>query len=319
MTVERHTVDPEHAGRRLDVVLAELLGASRTAAAARLDSGAVRVDGRTVRKGLTLVGGEVLEVDVLDEPPRPQAPPMPPVRLRDADLLVVAKPVGLVVHPGVGHDGDTLVDACLAAGIPLAAGDDPSRPGVVHRLDRDTSGLLVLASSEAARVGLIDALRDRRVSRRYLALTVGVPAEERGRIEAPIGRDPRQRARFAVVHGGRAAVTRYRVLAEGTVEVAGAPTAIGLLVCELGTGRTHQIRVHLTAIGTPVAGDTLYGPRPEVAAALGLSRPALHAAALAFPHPVDGRPIDLEEPLPDDLVSACRRAGLAVPEPGVRA
>jgi 23S rRNA pseudouridine1911/1915/1917 synthase len=319
VTAQRLVIGEELAGRRLDVALAEVLGITRSVAAARIAAGEVRVDGRVPSKSLVLAGGEELELEVAPRPEVPAPPTMPPVRLRDADLLVVAKPAGLVVHPGAGHHGDTLVDACRAAGIPLAPGEDPVRPGIVHRLDRDTSGLLVLASSEAARAGLVEALRERRVSRRYLALTVGVPGEERGRIEAPIGRDPRRRARFAVVHGGKPAVTRYRVLGAGVVEVSGAPVPIGLVVCELGTGRTHQIRVHLTAIGTPVVGDPLYGPRPAVAAALGLTRPALHATALAFAHPIDGHPIELEEPLPDDLVIACQRAGLTPPDPDVRA
>jgi 23S rRNA pseudouridine1911/1915/1917 synthase len=312
-------VGEEHAGRRLDVVLAELLGVSRSVASARIVAGDVEVDGRPASKSSTVTGGESIVVADAPTPERPVAPPMPPVRYRDEHLLVVAKPPGLVVHPGAGHDGDTLVDACRAAGIALAEADDPARPGIVHRLDRDTSGLLVLATSEAARSGLVDALRERRVSRRYVALTVGVPAEERGRIEAPIGRDPRQRSRFAVVHGGKEAVTRYRVLASGGIDVADRHEDVALVVCELETGRTHQIRVHLTAIGTPVVGDPVYGPRAALAAALGLDRPALHAAALSFEHPVVGGTIELEEPLPADLVRACERAGISPPEPGVRA
>jgi 23S rRNA pseudouridine1911/1915/1917 synthase len=185
---------------------------------------------------------------------------------------VVAKPAGLVVHPGHGHAGDTLVDALHAAGIPLAPSDDPTRPGIVHRLDRDTSGLLVVASSPAARVGLVDALRRREVRRRYLALVAGVPRDGRGRIEAPIGRDPRDRTRFAVVADGRDATTRYRVLATG--QAPGLPAdagAVALLVCGLETGRTHQLRVHLTRLGTPIVGDPVYGPRPALA---GRARPA---------------------------------------------
>jgi 23S rRNA pseudouridine1911/1915/1917 synthase len=307
-------VAADEAGQRLDVVLADRLGISRSRAAARIAAGEVVVDGRPGRKQDRLVVGQRVAVAAVPEPAAVTAPALPPVRYRDEHLLVVAKPAGLVVHPGHGHASGTLVDALRAADVPLAAADDPDRPGIVHRLDRDTSGLLVVASSPAAYAGLVDALRTRGVTRRYLALVAGVPRDRRGRIEAPIGRDPRSRTRFAVVAGGKPAVTRYRTLATGAAPGhARDAGAVALLACSLETGRTHQIRVHLTRLGVPLVGDPVYGPRPGLAAALGLERPFLHAAALSFVHPVTGAEVAVTEPLPADLVATLRRAGIEPP------
>jgi 23S rRNA pseudouridine1911/1915/1917 synthase len=307
---EDHLVGPDGAGIRLDVWLAAALEVPRSRAAARIDAGEVTVDGRPARRSHRTAAGERIAVAAAAAPDQPPAPPLPPVRHRDDHLLVVAKPPGLVVHPGAGHPGGTLVDALRAAGIPLAPAGGPDRPGIVHRLDRDTSGLLVVASTDEAHAGLVDALRRRAVARRYLALVDGVPEAAVGRIEAPIGRDPGHRRRFATVPGGKAAVTRYATVATGTV----GERRVALLACRLETGRTHQIRVHLTAIGHPVLGDPVYGPRPAVAATLGLVRPALHAGRLAFDHPVSGARIDLAEPLPDDLVAALAVAGVPTPD-----
>lgn len=310
----RIVVTADGAGRRVDVALAAELGLSRSAAAQRIDDGLIRVDGRPVRRSRTLEVGEIVEVADATAPVRVDAPPVPPVRYRDEHLLVLAKPPGLVVHAGAGHHGDTLVDALLAADVPLAEVADPTRPGIVHRLDRDTSGLLVVASTREALDGLVALLAERRIVRRYLTLVDGVPAEARGVVDAPIGRHPDRRTRFAVVDGARAARTRYRLLATGEVTTPdGAPRAVSTLVCGLETGRTHQIRVHLDAVGIPVAGDPVYGADGALAGALGLARPALHAAHLAFDHPVTGASVVIDEPLPDDLVAACARAGLAAP------
>jgi 23S rRNA pseudouridine1911/1915/1917 synthase len=175
--------------------------------------------------------------------------------------------------------------------------------------------LLVVAKTDEAHAGLVAALAARTVQRRYLALVAGIPGAPRGRIEAPIGRDPQARTRFAVVDGGRDAVTRYRTLQTGTAP--GLPehrAAVSLLACRLETGRTHQIRVHLTALGHPIVGDPVYGPRPNLAAALGAGRPCLHAASLAFDHPITGVPVSVTEPLPDDLVDVLSRAGLTAPD-----
>ena len=305
-------------GARLDVMLAGALGVSRSAAAHRIDAGDVRVDGRPARRSRNLVAGETVEVLPVRAVVAVPAPPLPPVRERDEHLLVIAKPPGLVVHAGAGHAGDTLVDALRAAGVPLADAGDAMRPGIVHRLDRDTSGLLVVASSAAAYAGLVAMLAERRVSRHYLALTVGVPTERHGVVDAPIGRHPVHRTRFAVVDGGRPARTRFRVLAEGEIPLpSGGGRRVAAVLCALETGRTHQIRVHLEAIGAPVAGDPVYGADGAVARALGLTRPALHAAHLAFMHPVTGLPVAVSEPLPDDLVAAWHGAGLEPPSDDV--
>ena len=305
-------------GARLDVMLAEALGISRSAAAHRIDAGDVTVGGRAARRSRILVAGET--VAVLASRPVEVGPPpaLPPVRYRDEHLLVLAKPPGLVVHPGAGHTGDTLVDALQAAGVPLADVGDPTRPGIVHRLDRDTSGLLVVASTDAAHEGLARMLGDRQVVRHYVALTVGAPAERRGVVDAPLGRHPTQRTRFAVVDDGRPARTRFRVLEDAPVAVDGSGSRqVSAVVCALETGRTHQIRVHLEAIGAPVAGDPVYGPDGALAGRLGLGRPALHAAHLALTHPVTGQAVAVTEPLPDDLTEAWRRAGLTPPGPEV--
>ena len=310
----RLTVDEAHDGARLDVMLASVLGVSRSAAAQRIDAGGVTVDGRPARRSRVLALGETVEAADVAAPAAGPAPALPPVRYRDEHLLVVAKPPGLVVHPGAGHVDDTLVDALRAAEVPLAGGEDTTRPGIVHRLDRDTSGLLVIASTAEAHTGLVAMLADRRVVRRYLALVVGVPSEPRGVVDAPIGRHPNQRKRFAVVTGGKEARTRFRVIGEGQVRTGdGAHRSVAAVVCALETGRTHQIRVHLDAVGAPVAGDPVYGPDGAVADALGLTRPALHAAHLSFLHPVTGVEVTVDEPLPADLDAAWRAAGIAPP------
>jgi 23S rRNA pseudouridine1911/1915/1917 synthase len=297
-------------GERLDVVLARMLDTSRARAAARIDAGEVTVDGLAARRSQRVASGQRIDVAASRAPAPAAIPPLPPIRFRDDHLVVVAKPAGLVVHPGPGHGSGTLVDALLGAGVPLAPAGGEGRPGIVHRLDRDTTGLLVVACTDPVHAALVEALRERTVVRRYLALVDGVPAAASGRIEAPIGRDPAHRRRFATVPEGKPATTRYRTVVTGEVE----GRAVSLLACRLVTGRTHQIRVHLTAIGHPVLGDPVYGPRPRVAAALGLTGPALHAGRLAFTHPVTGEAIDLTEPLPRHLEVALERAGIAVPD-----
>ena len=305
-------VGAEEAGRRVDVVVADLLGISRSAAARRIDAGEVAVDDAVVRRNRLLAVGERLTVRAAADPVVP-APSLPPVRYRDAHLSILAKPPDLVVHPGTGHRGDTLVDALRAADVPLAPGDDPDRPGIVHRLDRDTSGLLLVAHTPAARQGLVALLARHEVDRRYLALLAAVPPEPRGIVDAPIARHPTRRAAFAVVEGGRPARTRYRVLGTGSLPLPDGPREVAAVVCGLETGRTHQVRVHLDAVGSAVAGDPVYGTDRGVASALGLGRPALHAARLALRHPITDAELVVEEPLPDDLVAAWRRAGLDPP------
>ena len=242
-------------------------------------------------------GGEQIEVE-LEDP----GPGLEPVELdldvvfEDEYLLVVDKPAGLVTHPAAGLREPTLVHGLLARG--LAGGVDPERPGVVHRLDRDTTGLLVLARDADVHATLSDMLRARSIEREYVTLVHGRPPSRRGTIDAPIGRDPRTSGRMAV--DGRAprhAVTHF-VLAEALARTS-------LLEVRLETGRTHQIRVHLAAIGHPVVGDRVYGRGGQE---LGLTRQFLHAARLAFEHPVTGRRIELDSPLPRDLVAALELA-----------
>jgi 23S rRNA pseudouridine1911/1915/1917 synthase len=212
--------------------------------------------------------------------------------------VVVAKPAGLVVHPGAGHHGGTLVNGLLHRYPEVAGVGDPTRPGIVHRLDRDTSGLLVVARSERAHRALVAALAERRVEREYDALVWGVPDAPRGVVDAPIGRSDARRTRMAVREGGRDARTAYTL-----VESFASPRC-SLLRCRLETGRTHQIRVHLAAIGHPVVGDVAYG---GARAGLALDRPFLHAGRLAFDHPVTGRRVELDEPLPADLAAVLDR------------
>lgn len=310
------TVSAEEDGQRLDVVLAQRLEVSRSRAAARIDAGDVTVAGTpAVRRRALRVGEQVVVTPAVAATAAP-APALPPVRYQDEHLLVLAKPPGLVVHPGAGHPDATLVDALREAGIPLARGSDPSRPGIVHRLDRDTSGLMVVACTDRAYQGLTAALAAREITRRYLALVAGEPANPRGRIEAPIGRDPTDRVRFAVVGDGRPATTRYRTLATGRVpDLLEHRATVALLACQLGTGRTHQLRVHLSALGTPIVGDQNYGAPRDLDRALGASRPVLHAGLLAFTHPVTGEHVEVAEPLAADIVPVLTAAGLATPDP----
>jgi 23S rRNA pseudouridine1911/1915/1917 synthase len=298
----RVRVPPDAAGLRLDRFLAGLdeLG-SRAAAERLLETGGVRVDGEARPKSHRLEGGE--EVD-FDPPDAPQGLEAEAVEIRaayeDDHLVVVDKPAGLVVHPGAGNPAGTLAHGLVGR---AAGGDEELRPGIVHRLDRDTSGLLVVAKSEQAYARLRELIRDREVERRYLALVRGRPRSRTGRIDAPIGRDRHEPTRHSLdTETPREAVTHFAV-AELLPQHA-------LLDVRLETGRTHQIRVHLAAIGLPVAGDPTYGVRGD----LGLERQFLHAARLAFPHPVTGERVEVESPLPPDLAAAlegARSAGSA--------
>jgi len=293
-------------GRRVDVVLAERAGVTRTLAQRALRSGDVRVNGDATKPSYRLEPGDVVAGEV---PAATFAPPVGEeipveVRYEDERVLVVSKPPGLVTHPARGHEGGTLVNALLGRGGPLA-GLGSTRPGIVHRLDRDTSGLLLIARDDDAQEFLVDALRRRDVERRYLALVRGAPPAASGTIEAPVGRHPVRRRQMAVVTGGRPSVTHYSVLAKGD--------GLALLEARLETGRTHQIRVHLSHLGVPVLGDRTYGGVSELARSLGLGRPFLHAWKLTFPHPTTGAPVAVSDPLPDDLTEALRRAGLEPP------
>ena len=288
-------VGPEDAGTRLDVFLAPVAG-SRAAAQRLIDAGLVRVDGAAVPKRHAVAAGERVVVRAAPPEAEPDVPDATfGVAYEDEHLLVIDKPAGVVVHPARGHRAGTLVQALAGR---VAGGDDPRRPGIVHRLDRDTSGLLVVARTEAAHAALKELLRRREVTREYLALVEGRPGARRGKIEAPIGRDRRVRTRISPdTDEPREAVTHF--------EVEAAYEGFTLLRVRLETGRTHQIRAHLLAIGHPVAGDREYGR----AGALGLERQFLHAERLAFRHPSTGAAIDVSSPLPDDLREALELAG----------
>lgn len=300
------TPGPEEVGRRIDVVLAERAHVTRSLAQRALRGSEVTVGGDAVRPSYRLEEGD----QVAGEIPTPvfavpEAEDIPvTVRYEDERVLVVSKPAGLVTHPAAGHHTGTLVNALLNMGTPLA-GLGSTRPGIVHRLDKDTSGLLLVAKDDDAQASLVEALRARDISRNYVALVRGQLPSQSGTVEAPIARHPTRRQQMAVVPGGRRSVTHYRVLSS--------VTAMSLLEVTLETGRTHQIRVHLAHLGNPVMGDRTYGGVSDASKELGLQRPFLHAWRLTFPHPSDGRPIEVSDPVPKELTSALERAGLALP------
>ncbi len=295
------TVPPELDGERLDKAVAVLAGVSRAEARALLDAGAVSVDGRQAPARERVRAGQ--EVKVAPVEPRPLLVPEPlpvVVVFEDDDLLVVDKPPGIVVHPGAGTREGTLAARLLARYPELEGVGEEGRWGIVHRLDRDTSGLLVVARTAAAHEALSAALRRREVHRRYLALVVGVPDAPTGTIDGPLGPDPARPTRRRVTPTGKPARTHYRQLSRW-------PGA-SLLEVTLETGRTHQIRVHLSAVGHPVVGDTVYG-RPGAVSA---PRMFLHASRLELAHPRTGEPLVVESPLPEDLAAVL--AGLGPPE-----
>ena len=288
-------------GLRLDRAVALVADVSRSVAARLVATGGVRLDGAVVTSGTRRVAeGESLAVHIdLPDDPHPAADPdvVFGTVFEDPDLIVVDKPAGLVVHPGAGHDSRTLVHGLLARYPDIAGVGDPHRPGIVHRLDRGTSGLLVVARTERAHQLLVEQMRAHQPERVYCALVGGHPEAPSGLIDAPIGRSSRNPQRMTLTERGRPARTRY------TVERRYAqPARVALLECQLETGRTHQIRVHLRAIGHPVIGDPTYGPG-RADDIFGLSRPFLHARSLSFSHPVSGRTVRAESPLPDDLAA----------------
>src|SRR5215204_2957600 len=284
----------EDLGTRLDRYVAENLpDLSRGTVQALIESGRIRVDGQQRKPKFRMTPGEVVSVEI--PPPRIDEILPDPIPLavvyEDTDVVVIDKPAGMVVHPAPGHPRGTLANA-LVAHVPGISVGGSQRPGIVHRLDKDTSGLIVAAKTDRGRTSLISQWEDRSVEKTYLALVVGSVADEEAIIDAPIGRDPKNRQRMAVLRSGRPAVTRFRVIERF-------PNAT-LLEVSIETGRTHQIRVHLAFIGHPILGDQLYGkPRRTD---FQLARQFLHASALAFQLP-DGARLKLEAPLPNDLQS----------------
>ena len=297
MATLRFNVADEDAGSRLDRALASRSEiASRSVAERLLHEGAVLVDGIVRPKSHRLAAGSLIEIELPSDTERLQPQPATvPVVFEDEHLVVVDKPAGLTVHPGAGARSGTLAGQLLTLGA--RGGDDLDRPGIVHRLDRETSGLLVVARSEQAFESLREAIRRHEVERRYLALVRGRPRSRTGRIDAPIGRDRRDPTRRSLdTDEPRDAVTHFEVLET--------MTAHALLDVRLETGRTHQIRVHLAAIDLPVSGDAQYGVKGD----LGLERQFLHAHRLRFPHPIMSDEVAVSSDLPNDLVAALDRA-----------
>jgi 23S rRNA pseudouridine1911/1915/1917 synthase len=276
-------VTSEEAGERLDKLVARRLDVSRSAARRLIENGSVRVTGTTSSPAHKVHAGARVEAWLVEEGLEPEDISVPLI-FEDEHLLVVDKPAGLVVHPGAGNRSGTLVNALLDRGI--LGGEDPERPGVVHRLDRDTSGLMVLTKSEVAYAGLVTAVSERRVQRIYRALVAGEGLPHAGTVDSPVGRDPANPTLMAA-GVGRSAVTHFEVMQEAAGHA--------MLRVRLETGRTHQIRVHLSAIGHPVYADPLYGETVPG------RRLWLHAERLAFIHPATGEELKFEAPIPEDL------------------
>ncbi|MEV6871878.1 RluA family pseudouridine synthase [Amycolatopsis sp. NPDC051128] len=287
-------------GMRVDAGLAKLLGLSRTVVAELAESGDVLLDGHPAGKSDRLAAGGLLEV-TLPEPANPVeiiAEPVEGMQILhdDDDIIVISKPVGVAVHPSPGWTGPTVVGGLAAAGLRISTSGAAERQGVVHRLDAGTTGVMVVAKSEHAYTVLKRAFKERTVDKGYHAIVQGHPDPTRGTIDAPIDRHPRHDYKFAVVQGGRPSVTHY--------EVVEAFRAASLAHIKLETGRTHQIRVHFSALRHPCVGDLTYGADPVLARKLGLNRQWLHAKTLGFAHPADGRWVEFESEYPDDLAKA---------------
>ena len=293
------TAATEHAGVRLDAFLSADGALTRSQAARLIAEGRVRVNGKPAAKSARLSGGETVTVDV----PQLRETALPPqdipldVVYEDDDVIVVNKPTGLVVHPAPGHPDGTLVNALLHhCGDSLSGIGGEKRPGIVHRIDRDTSGLIIAAKNDAAHLALSAQLKDHSLSRAYECLVTGNMKQDSGTVDAPIGRSSADRKKMAVVPTGRRAVTHWEVVARYP--------GVTHLRCRLETGRTHQIRVHMAYIGHPILGDTVYGAKKPVP---GLTGQCLHAAGLRFVHPRTGEPVELHCPLPPEFTAMLQK------------
>ena len=305
--IERLVVDEENANTRLDLFLArELPDISRSRCQRLINEGQVLVNARPVRPSYRLRTGDEVSVYLPPaETPLVVPEPIPlEIPYEDRDLLLVNKPRGMVVHPGAGHYRGTLVNALLYHCTDLSGINGVLRPGIVHRLDKETSGLLMVAKNDAAHLSLAAQLKERRILREYTALVYGQIEKDAGSVNAPIGRHPRNRQKMAVTPKGREAITHYTVIERFA--------RYTLLKISLATGRTHQIRVHLAYIGHPVVGDLKYGPaRPH----LGLSGQFLHAGVLGFTHPATGEFLRFEAPLPPELTAVLTKLREAATPP----
>ena len=293
------TAATEHAGVRLDAFLSAGGALTRSQAARLIAEGRVRVNGKPAAKSARLSGGETVTVDV----PQLRETALPPqdipldVVYEDDDVIVVNKPTGLVVHPAPGHPDGTLVNALLHhCGDSLSGIGGEKRPGIVHRIDRDTSGLIIAAKNDAAHLALSAQLKDHSLSRTYECLVTGNMKQDSGTVDAPIGRSSADRKKMAVVPTGRRAVTHWEVVARYP--------GVTHLRCRLETGRTHQIRVHMAYIGHPILGDTVYGAKKPVP---GLTGQCLHATGLRFIHPRTGEPVELHCPLPPEFTAMLQK------------
>lgn len=299
-------VTDEHAGRRADVVLSEAFGVSRSQLADWFSRGLVRAETRNGRRDRTLsksaktVAGERLVVDVPDDgdPLEVRIETVDDMRIlfEDDHMVAVDKPTGVAAHPSPGWVGPTVVGGLAALGYRISTSGAPERQGIVHRLDVGTTGVMVVAKTEQAYTALKDQFRDRVPTKVYHAVVQGLPDPLSGTIDAPIGRHPGHEWKFTVIDGGRPSVTHYE-----TLEAFGPAT---LVEVHLETGRTHQIRVHFSALRHPCVGDLTYGANPKLAAELGLTRQWLHAHRLELPHPVTGEPVTIVSEYPDDLAHA---------------
>ena len=290
--------------QRLDRIVALVADVSRASAASLIQAGGVVVDGVCAVTGKTKIAeGQSISIDTAllpkKELPTADTTVILDVVYDDTDIVVINKNAGLVVHPGAGNPTGTMVNGALARFPEMASAGDPLRPGVVHRLDAGTTGLMVMAKTQAAYEALVDALSKREVKRTYLALVWGHPTVLSGTIDAPIGRDQKDPTRMGVVVDGKAARTRFEVKSKFDL-----PLPSSLVECNLETGRTHQIRVHLESIGHPVVGDSTYG---GARSSLSAPRPMLHAAQLAFLHPISGQSMSFEAEMPDDMKALLAR------------
>ncbi|MDO5729044.1 MAG: RluA family pseudouridine synthase [Actinomycetaceae bacterium] len=280
-------------GERVDLALSRMLGLTRSATTRLIDGGRVRVDDVTAHKSLRLTASAMIEVDMEVDNPAPAPIVGMDILYNDDDLVVVNKPVGVAAHSGPGWSGPTVLAELEAAGMRISTSGPPERQGIVHRLDVGTSGAMAVAKSELAYTKLKHAFKERRVDKTYHALVSGHPDPDKGTIDAPIARHPSKEWRMAVVANGRRAITHYR-----TLEIL--PGA-ALVEVELETGRTHQIRVHFSALGHPCVGDTFYGADEREAEELNLKRQWLHAVELTFAHPRTKQTMTVTAPYPDDL------------------